>query len=196
MSTEKTSARQDAPPYISVADYKKMSYRQQLKAKLDYQAALETSIIHPNKGGSHTSALPKPATSCPTAAPMGIFGLLLRCKSAAVQAAAAEEQGYATEAAETDEDDDVKSHHDDIDTVEDNFNDCGFVPASTDEGIPIMPTVCSQWGHSERNPPFMAPFNVAVARTVGRKEVQSTPEATAACQKEWKRLRDKSLARR
>ena len=40
------------PPYISVADYKKMSYRQQLKAKLDYQAALDTSIIHPNKGGS------------------------------------------------------------------------------------------------------------------------------------------------
>ena len=99
------------PPYISVADYKKMSYRQQLKAKLDYQAAQDTSIIHPNKGGSHTSALPKPATSCPTAAPMGIFGLLLKCKSAEVQVAAAEEQGYATEAPETD-DDDVKSHHD------------------------------------------------------------------------------------
>ena len=156
------------PPYISVADYKKMSYRQQLKAKLEYQVAQDASIIHPNKGGSHTSALPKPATSCPTAAPMGIFGLLLKCKSAEAQVAAAEEHGYATEAPETD-DDDVKSHHDGIDTAEDNFNDCGFVPASTDEGIPIMPTVRSQGGHNERNPPFMAPFNAAVARTVGRK---------------------------
>ena len=39
------------PPYISVADYKKMSYRQQLKAKLDYQNAQEESIIRPNKKG-------------------------------------------------------------------------------------------------------------------------------------------------
>ena len=65
------------PPYISVADYKKMSYKQQLRAKLDYRAAQETSIIHPNKGGSHTSAVPDPAALCQAAAPMGIFGLLL-----------------------------------------------------------------------------------------------------------------------
>ena len=130
---EKTSARQDA-----LRTYPWLTTRKCL-TELPNQAALDTSIIHPNKGGSHTSALPKPATSCPTAAPMGIFGLLLKCKSAEVQAAAAEEQGYATEAPATD-DDDVKSHHDGMDFAEGNFNDCGFVPTSTDEGIPIMPT--------------------------------------------------------
>ena len=77
------------PPYISVADYKKMSYRQQLKAKLDYQNAQEESIIRPNKGGSHSSAIPKPSATCPAATPMGIFGLLLKCKSQEAQVAAA-----------------------------------------------------------------------------------------------------------
>ena len=76
------------PPYISVADYKKMSYRQQLKAKLEYQNAQEDSSIRPNKGGSHSSSVPKPSATCPDAAPMGIFGLLLKCKSKEAQDAA------------------------------------------------------------------------------------------------------------
>ena len=52
--------------------------------------------------------------------------------------------------------------------------------------------LCPQWGEDNaHNPSFAAPFNSAVARTVGRKEAQSTPEAEAACKKEWQRLRDK-----
>ena len=77
------------PPYMSVVDKKKMSYRQQLKAKLDYQNAQDESIIRPNKGGSHSSAVPNPSATCPAAAPLGIFGLLLQCKGGGAQVAAA-----------------------------------------------------------------------------------------------------------
>ena len=160
-----------------------MSYKQELRAKLDYQAAQETSIIHPNKGGSHTSAVPDPAALCQAAAPMGIFGLLLTCKGVEAQAAAAQGQGNTPEVPVTDVDE-VASHHDGMDSPTDCFDHCTFAPSLHENGVPVMPTVRSQGGHHERNPPFVAPFNAAVARTVGRKEVQSTPEALAACKKE------------
>ena len=54
-----------------------------------------------------------------------------------------------------------------MDTAEDNFDQCGYVPAFIEGGIPIMPIVRSQGGHNERNPPFMVPFNAAVRQTQG-----------------------------
>ena len=83
------------------------------------------------------------------------------------------------------------SHQDSIDSDEDNFNPHDHAPLYTQDGVPAMPVVPPSGVHNEHNPSFAAPFNAAVARTVGRKEVQTTPEAQAACKKEWQRLRDK-----
>ena len=59
------------------------------------------------------------------------------------------------------------------------------------DGVPVMPTIAKNPKHRAHNPPFKAPYNAAVARTVGRKEVLSRPEALEACRKEWDRLRSK-----
>ena len=87
-----------------------------------------------------------------------------------------------TEAPDVDDDDNA-SHHDGICTAEDDFDASAFTPTCHPDGIPAMPTVTSQGGHREHNPPFTAPFNAAVARAVGRKEMMSTPDALAACKK-------------
>ena len=44
-------------------------------------------------------------------------------------------------------------------------------------------------GHRLRQPPERLPFNALVARPVGKKEATENPNAAAALQKEWDRLR-------
>ncbi len=56
---------------------------------------------------------------------------------------------------------------------------------------PAMPTEPLTQCHRNKDNPLVGSFSVMVARPVGRKEVESNPEAKRAIGKEWNRLRDR-----
>jgi hypothetical protein len=63
------------------------------------------------------------------------------------------------------------------------------VPDTSDDDFCLPAVLTLPSGHRLHHPPDRPPFNALVARPVGKKEAAEVPEAKAALQKEWDRLR-------
>ena len=179
-----------------------MSYTKQQQAKADYQKTLDAAKIAQDTADSSKPAVPDTAAPCTGDAPLGIYGMLFQNiaqshhTAAVVNDATPVGATLGTIVVSGDERaQDVCSEddcfHDGADYAEDFFDHEAFVPSLDVDGVPVMPTIAKNPKHRAHNPPFKAPYNAAVARTVGRKEMLSTPEALEACRKEWDRLRSK-----
>ena len=159
-----------------------MSYTKHLTARLEYAKAKEAAELREgtqrggrSPGGASSGLIRPPAASCIAAAPMGVYGLLMKCNTLA-----------------PDSDDENESHdgHDD-DEWTDDFDTSAYEPALTGDA-PAMPVLARKPGHAghrDKIPTIQAPFNACVARPVNRKEVASNPAARKACKSEWDRLR-------
>ena len=182
------------PPYIPSEWWRKMGYPKRLRAKLEYEEAKEAAQVQFGRGsGSAGSGDPyptrKPAMTCEKAAPMGLYGLVLvSCKGVEETI----NRGEETDAPPSDEEN-IDFSDDDIN---DDFGIDTWEPVShstgVGEGCPAMPvTIRPAQEHREQIPLVRAPFNVAVARSVSKKEMYSNPLALKAVREEWDRLRSK-----
>ena len=170
-----------------------MAHKKRLEAQLDYAKAQEAAEVVPNRGGAAGSGdadpLPKPSMSCVYACPMGAYGLLLQCKGVSETLAHGEETN-----APGSEADDLEFQDGHVD--DDEFDASSFEPSYSSPGppcgtgverdrVPAMPTAtCRPQPHREKIPTLQAPFNVAVARPVAKKEMYANPEALKAVRSE------------
>ncbi len=166
-----------------------MGYPKRLRAKLKYEEEKEAANVQFGRGtGSAGSAdpYPKPAMTCLAAAPMGIYGLILAsCKGVEETI----NRGDETDAPPSDEENIEFPDYEEygIDSWEPVSHSSGV-----GEGCPAMPVIVRPaQEHRDKIPIVQAPFNVAVARSVGKKEMYSNPLALKAVREEWDRLRKK-----
>jgi hypothetical protein len=187
------------PPFIPSGWWDKMSHVHRLQATLDYEKSKKASAIEPTEGtkasgsGGTGYPKPKPSMTCVSAAPMGIYGMLLKCTGVEESL----NQGEETNAPGSEADDLEFPNGYDFD--EDDFDVGVYEPywstapsGECENGVPAMPTVMRQpQPHRDHIPTIRAPFNAAVARSVKKKEMYSNPKAQEAVRQEWDRLRAK-----
>ena len=81
----------------------------------------------------------------------------------------------------------------DLDTSNVQKSECGVSVGAEEQCVLPLRKRDKRKRHRKRIMDVQYPFNVAMARLVGRKEIAATREAQEAEQKEWNRLRERKV---